>query len=130
MYATKAVFLVIATIGFLPLQVTRHIKFYKPHIVIARDGNAFVFAASTGSRDGDIVNAISSNDVWIVKIDGAGNMLWRKNFGGTEYEGASYCILVNPDKTYTVSAYTASNNIDVPSTNRGLYDGWLFKFRY
>jgi hypothetical protein len=97
---------------------------------IIRDGNAFVFAASTGSRDGDIINAISSNDAWIVKIDASGNKLMRKNFGGSEYEGAATCIMMNADNSYTVTAYTASNNVDVPANNHGLYDGWVFKFRW
>jgi hypothetical protein len=45
--------------------------------------------------------------MYIVKLDGSGNLLWSKTAGGTGYEDA-YSIIQTTDGGYTVTGFTAS----------------------
>ncbi len=54
--------------------------------IITRDNN-ILLSVTTDSRDGDISNSIGSDDIWLVKIDLNGNVIWDKTIGGKEREG-------------------------------------------
>jgi outer membrane protein OmpA-like peptidoglycan-associated protein len=43
----------------------------------------FVIAATTNSKDGDLLETKGSNDAWCFMIDGEGRMIWQKVMGGT-----------------------------------------------
>jgi hypothetical protein len=59
------------------------------------------------------------DDVWLVKTDGAGNMLWNKTYGGANYDGA-YSLVQTNDGGYALAGYTYS-------LGAGLSDMWLVK---
>lgn len=46
-------------------------------------------------------------DVWLIKIDSVGNMLWSKTFGGTSYDYGHSIALTN-DAGFIASGYTYS----------------------
>lgn len=58
-------------------------------------------------------------DMWLVKTDSAGNHLWNKTYGGTEYDGAYYLIQTS-DGGYALGGYTGS-------FGAGYRDMWLVK---
>jgi len=58
-------------------------------------------------------------DMWLVKTDSAGNHLWNKTYGGTEYDGA-YSLVQTSDGGYALGGYTGS-------FGAGYRDMWLVK---
>lgn len=62
---------------------------------IVEDQGNFVLAGVTVSSDGDVSENFGLGDVWVVKIDGAGNILWEKAYGGTGGEGANEITKTN-----------------------------------
>ena len=81
-------------------------------VVQASDGGYTV----TGYRRS--LNA-SAYDIWVVKTDATGVMLWNKTFGGAGHDGA-FSILQTSDGGYALAGGTVSS-----SANRS--DVWLVK---
>jgi hypothetical protein len=96
-------------------------------IIELEDG--YMFSSYTTSDDGDVSGYHAEADIWIVKIDFDGNIIWEHCFGGYKGENA-YHISTNSNGDYIVIGSTRSNDGDV-SGNHGLseYDTdiWLFK---
>ena len=94
---------------------------------IASDGG-YIITGLAHSNDGDVSGhhgTTSTSDVWVLKLDTAGNLLWQKSYGGTgndEGLGISVCS----DGGYIIAGSTASTDGDVTSNN-GITDYWLIK---
>lgn len=89
------------------------------------DGN-YVIAGTSGSTDGQVTTG-SSGQVWVLKINGAGDMLWNRRMGGNSGPGTGDDVkdlVMNPDGSILVAASSGSNDGDV-SGNHGAYDVWL-----
>jgi hypothetical protein len=95
------------------------------------DGGYIVVGYSQ-STDGDItghngfncVPIVPCNDYWVVKLDNAGVIQWKKCFGGTGNDEA-YSTQQTSDGGYVFVGYSTSNDGDV-SGNHG-NDYWLVK---
>ncbi|MEP7127389.1 MAG: hypothetical protein ABI729_00920, partial [Chitinophagales bacterium] len=86
----------------------------------------YIFAGYTNSADGDVSSKHNDQDIWVVKLDAAGNIIWENAFGGNSLEYA-YSIEENIDHTgYLVAGHTGSTGGNV-SGNNGLYDIWVFE---
>jgi hypothetical protein len=89
----------------------------------------FVFTGETYSYNGDVFgsNNIDNNDsdVWVIRADNLGNILWQNALGGTISEGGNDVVLTM-DGGYAVTGYTNSFNGDV-SYNYGYKDFWIVK---
>ena len=79
----------------------------------------------TLSSDGDVSENYGGEDIWIIKLDASGNLVWEKNYGGTSWEIA-YEIHEISDGNYVFAGLSASNNHDV-SGNLGSTDYWIVK---
>jgi len=60
-----------------------------------------------------------SCDVWVLKLDGQGDVVWQKTYGGTGFEGAS-ALAPTPDGGYVVAGAT-------DSFGAGGFDVWVLK---
>ncbi len=85
----------------------------------------YVVAGFTASVDGDVSPGYGSTDVWVIKIDGQGNLLWEKSYGGTGGEGARM-IKRTPDQGFVIVASSSSSDFDL-THNKGDRDFWIFK---
>jgi len=94
-------------------------------IIPLADG--FMISAETQSNNGDLTGLTShgGSDTWLIKINGDGDILWKKTYGGTNGEGSGR-ILKTSDGGYVFSTTTTSNNGDV-SGNHGYADTWVVK---
>jgi hypothetical protein len=93
-------------------------------IVPTEDGY-LVFGYSL-SEDGDITNSHGDGDVWIIRIDSTGGIIWERSYGGSQPEFPNNIIKYDED-IYYFGAGTWSNDGDVQSGNHGGYDRWIVK---
>ena len=93
--------------------------------VLETADHGFIAVGSADSNDGDVTGNHGDSDFWIVKVDSAGNILWQKAYGGTDYDQA-FCIIENSAGHYIVSGLTFSNDGNV-TLNHGDEDCWLIE---
>ena len=95
---------------------------------MTNDGG-YIVAGSTGSYDGDVSGKRPSGpgdyDVWILKVNNAGNIQWKNCYGGTANE-SGYFIQLTSDGGYIVAGSSSSINYDL-TCNSGQTDAWVFK---
>jgi hypothetical protein len=77
------------------------------------------------SVDGDVSGGDGTQNVWVVKMDDNGNILWEKSLGGSGTDYA-FSAQFTPDGGYIVAGYTTSTDGDV-SGNDGGMDWWVVK---
>jgi hypothetical protein len=94
-------------------------------ITTTLDGG-YVVAGRTVSNDGDAQSpGYLLFDIWLVKLNATGNLVWEKRYGGNSSETAT-CIRENNEGDLFLAGSTHSNDIDV-SGNNGNLDYWVVK---
>lgn len=97
-------------------------------VSITKDGG-YILAGDSGSYDGDVTGKRPSGtgdyDIWILKVDNAGNIQWKKCYGGTSND-FGYFIQPTSDGGYVVAGSSSSSNYDL-TCNSGNMDAWAFK---
>jgi len=100
-------------------------------------GNGYLVLASTMSNDGDVIgfHGVAGNqeyggDIWVIKLDFEGNIIWQNCLGGLYGEHARN-IFTTSDGGFMVVGSTSSDDGDVEGYNgidTGIYDDvWLAK---
>ena len=93
---------------------------------ILDDGENYILVGDTESNDGDVTENHGAYDLWIVKSDFAGAIIWQKTYGGSNTETASRLHLM-PDESILAMAYTGSNDGDVSGNHGETNDVWVLK---
>lgn len=91
---------------------------------ITPDGG-FIICGNSDSNDGDVSGNHGSKDFWVIRLDGNGNLLWQKSYGGSSVDAAT-AITRTSDGGFLIGGMTLSNNGDV-SGNHGGMDYWVIK---
>ena len=87
----------------------------------------YLISGHSNSNDGDFNQNKGNTDVWLFRLDEAGNLIWKKNYGGTDNDTA-YSITETADKGFIVAGATTSINGDLAGvSHNGASDAWLFK---
>jgi hypothetical protein len=99
-------------------------------MVATSDGGFLLGGDSSSNQDG---NKSAPNkggaDYWVVKIDGSGNIVWDKTFGGTVTDYL-YSMIATSDGGFLLGGYSSSNQDDNKSDpNRGNEDYWVVKIK-
>ncbi len=94
-------------------------------IIELKDCSGYVFVGYTGSSNVDVSSNYGMDDVWVVKINNSGGVIWEENFGGTQVD-QGLTLQETGDGGYLIGGHTTSSDNDV-STNLGGEDFWLFK---
>lgn len=94
-----------------------------------RDGG-FLVLANTISNDGEVSGNHSPagvTDLWMIKIDTVGGIVWSKCYGGSNFEmGNSFSL--TPDQGFIIGGFASSIDGDlIGSGNHGNGDFWLVK---
>jgi type IX secretion system substrate protein/PKD domain-containing protein len=97
--------------------------------------DGYVFLGNTVSCDGDVsgfhgvLGDITTDDIWVVKIDLTGNIIWQKCLGGSYSDYASDLLPTNSGG-FVIFAKTNSSNGDVYGQHRvewGFSDIWMIE---
>lgn len=107
-------------------------SYYEGGMKILEVNNGYIFAAFARSNDGDVSGHHGPSgpggtiDIWIVKIDTQGEIIWQKCLGGTGYD-VPYAIFNSSNGDILVFSHTTSNDGDVSgnNSNPGTNDVWL-----
>jgi hypothetical protein len=97
--------------------------------VLGGDGED-VASAVAATQDGGVIVAgytasagAGADDVWVFKLDGAGNLVWQQTYGGPQGETAQ-AVLATDDGGYLVAGNTGSFGQDAGS---GSLDAWVLR---
>lgn len=98
-------------------------------IIQTADGG-FIFVGSTRSNNGDVSGHHGVNggpDVWVVKLDAAGNIMWQKCYGGSKSDRGLDILATSGG--FIITAETQSSDGDVSGFHgSGIFpDLWVFK---
>ena len=99
-----------------------------PHRVELAPDGTFLVLSGTTSHDGDVGPSYDDDfgsDIWMVKLDTAGNLVWGKVLGGTGYDLMSTVIPDNNGGCYLFGA-TVSSDHDATGSH-GETDLWIVK---
>jgi hypothetical protein len=91
--------------------------------ITALPDGGMILAGYVNSNNGDVTGNHGDNDLWIVKLDGAGNKKWARAFGGFGAETANSVLLTSPSTIQLTGS--ASNNDQDVSGNHGSFDIWV-----
>jgi uncharacterized repeat protein (TIGR01451 family) len=82
-----------------------------PAAIVATADGGFILGGATVSTDGDVTPIRNSNwtDIWLIKIDNAGNKIWEKCLGGSLPE-VLYSLIPASDGGYIAYGETASSD--------------------
>ncbi len=96
--------------------------------VIETPDSGYVFISDTYSNDYDVSGNHGKCDIWVVKLNSIGEIIWQKIFGGSEND-YSNSIQQTDDGGFIISGDSYSNNGDV-DLHYGSYssaDTWIIK---
>lgn len=85
----------------------------------------FIISGTATSNDGQVTTNYGSRDVWVIKIDGEGNLQWQKTFGGSHWDKAGDAIQTS-DGGFLVACASKSDDGNIP-INYGRTDFWIIK---
>ena len=98
---------------------------------IARDiilaGNCFLTVGYTGSNDGDVSYNHGDNDVWLIKTDNIGTLIWEKSYGGSSGDGGCRIIQADNNSFYILGDATSSDGDISNDPYPGNNDYWILK---
>ena len=89
--------------------------------------NGFLISGSSRSMDGDLTTNQGQNDVWVIKIDSNGSLLWQKSLGGSNIDFA-YDAIDLDDNSFIVIGESSSSDKDIQE-NKGFTDLLIAKLK-
>jgi len=93
--------------------------------IIRTSDGGFAMTGNTYSSDGDVSSNHGSSDLWVVKTDENGTLLWQKVFGGSKLDWG-HSLIELPGGDLLVAGVTASSDGDV-HLNHGAGDIWVLR---
>lgn len=92
---------------------------------IPTSDGGYIAVSTTTSVDGDLAGLDGSGNIWVVKLNSAGEIIWSDIYGGSGGEFGRD-IIQTTDGGYMVTGQSASNDGDVTGAH-GSADVWLLK---
>ena len=97
-------------------------------VVQTVDGG-YIIAGETNSTDGGVVAGYGgTKDIWILKLNAGGTLLWQKRYGGTGLDIPNHIHLLD-DGSFLLTASSSSNDGNITGNHgtAGYTDGVLMK---
>lgn len=93
-------------------------------IVSSGDGN-YVIVGDTRSSDQDITTNNGAADLWLIKINDNGDILWNQSIGGSGFD-VPRSIRSTNDGGFVIAGSSRSSDGDI-TNNQGQNDAWIVK---
>ena len=93
-------------------------------MAIASNGDLLIVGGTT-SADGDVSSNNGSQDLWALRTNMQGGLLWETTLGGSAWDGG-FGLTIGVDQQMVVVGNSTSTNGDV-SGNNGYEDVWVAK---
>lgn len=97
----------------------------KGYDIIQTSDQGFIVVGTANSDEGDVTRNYGASDVWVVKLDGNGNLQWERTYGGSNTDAAR-SIQKTIGGGFIIAGYTFSND-GLVGNNSGSADAWLLK---
>lgn len=97
-------------------------------VISTTDGGILIAGSSLSGVSGDKTEeCIGGSDIWLIKLNEDGNILWQKTIGGSESDSVN-SLVENIDGSIVLAASSSSPISGNKTENsRGLSDIWLIK---
>jgi Secretion system C-terminal sorting domain len=101
---------------------------YATIVLNAPDGGYLVGGYSNGNTSGDkSQDSKGGYDIWILKLDTSGGIVWQKTIGGNA-DDKLYTVINTADGGYLLGASSSSSiSSDKTENTRGVKDYWIVK---
>lgn len=97
------------------------------NIIKTNDGN-YIAMGTSSSADFDLPANKGNKDIWVLKFDISGNILWSKNFGGSAHDSANSIIeLPSGDLMIAASSRSIDGQVQAPVTGNSGSFIWNFR---
>jgi hypothetical protein len=97
----------------------------RAHDVGLTDDGGFIVAGASGRDDGDVSEYKGGTDLWLVKLDFLGKIIWEKSLGGSKIDFA-VSVQQTSDGGFIAAGSTNSTDGDVLDNDGGV-DMWVVK---
>jgi hypothetical protein len=102
----------------------------KAKSIFQTDEGGYVVGGTSGSNNGDVTDNHGMDDAWILKLNTLGEIIWKKSFGGSSYDGISKLLSLS-DGNFLALGLTSSDDGDLAGINTVSFFGesniWLIK---
>ncbi|MBW1298876.1 hypothetical protein [Aquimarina litoralis] len=88
--------------------------------------NGYIVAGFSESSDGDVSSNNGNKDIWIMKLNSSGQLMWETNLGSSESDNAQ-SIQETMDQGYILAGNSGASDFDVSTNNGGFADYWVVK---
>ena len=95
-----------------------------PTSLAATPDGGYALCGYSNSNNGDVAENKGGVDYWILKLDGTGNIRWKKTLGGS-HDDFPNGITVTTQGVIVVAGYTASKQTGDVGNNQGSEDYWV-----
>jgi hypothetical protein len=85
----------------------------------------YIISGLSRSSNGDLTTNAGFDDLWVLKVDGTGEIQWQHAYGGSSGETA-YGVALTSDGGFILNGYTSSDDGDVIG-GTGSTDYWVLK---
>jgi hypothetical protein len=92
---------------------------------VINDEDGYLLAIHLGENAPGVTNYHGSGDIWIVKTDSMGSIIWERCYGGSSGDVPQKIVKIESD--YLIYGYTFSTDGDVQSGNNGYSDLWVIR---
>ncbi len=101
---------------------------YANTIITDKDGG-YIAGGISYSADGDVDSARGDGDYWLVKLNAAGAVQWKKNLGGSGNDHLRQMLYFPANDEYYLAGDAISGDGDATAPGRGENDFWIVKLK-
>jgi hypothetical protein len=98
-------------------------------LLMPMENSTYVIAGTTDSPASGSVSDSSrgAQDIWLIKLDSAGNRIWDRRYGGAVNEGCTHISKTNDNGFILCGRTNSPAGYDVTDSSKGSWDIWVIK---